>query len=68
MKCPFRTIRYVRHVNYITVNGDGDYNETIEYADCLGEECPYYGKTVMRHRPMGGFESVKMSVCRRVEK
>lgn len=70
MKCPFRTIRKVRYISYATnatKQNTSDYDETTEFAECLGAECPYYGKTVMKHRPSGGFQTVTSQICRRAE-
>ncbi len=67
MKCPFMTIRKVRHVvyattNYATEQNTLDYDETTEFAECLGAECPHWGVikyTVYGNAVMG---------CRKVEK
>lgn len=60
MKCPFRTIT-------ITEPWRTGSKTKVEFSECVEKECPYYGKTVLQHRPMGGFETVVMPVCRRVE-
>lgn len=43
MKCPFMTIRKVRHVTYATKQNTSDYDETTEFAECLGKQCPHWG-------------------------
>ena len=67
MKCPFRTIRHVRYITYATKANTTDYDETTEFAECLESECPYFGKTVMEHRPTGGFQAVIRPICRRAD-
>lgn len=67
MKCPFMTIRKVRHVvyattNYATEQNTLDYDETTEFAECLGTECPHWGN--IRYTVYG---NVVMG-CRKVEK
>ena len=72
MKCPFRitkTIKnhYVDNVFSATHGKIGSVTESIEFAECLEKDCPYYGKTVMKHRQSGGYEFVTDSACRKVE-
>lgn len=46
MKCPFRTIRKVRYISYVTnatKQNTSDYDEITEFAECLGTECPHWG-------------------------
>lgn len=62
MKCPFRTITISEP--FYAREGSAT---RVEFSECIEKECPYYGKTVLQHRPMGGFESVVMPVCRRIE-
>ena len=67
MKCPFRTIRRVRYLESATRENVNDHDETIEFAECLGSECPYFGKSVLKHRDTGGWRTEIDPVCRRVE-
>ena len=62
MKCPFRT-KTVTEV----LEPNKRKAETVEFAECLGYECPYYGKQVYQHRATGGFEWVTEPGCRRVD-
>lgn len=65
MKCPFRTIRRVRQITYDYLKINGDYDESIDFADCLENECPYYGQPVLKHSDSGGFRRVIEPECRR---
>lgn len=58
LKCPWQTTTR-------NVIENGEHKSYVEFADCLKSECPYYGKTVLQRRPMGGFEAVTEPVCRR---
>ena len=60
LKCPWQTITK-------NVIEKGEAKSYVEFADCLKNSCPYYGKTVLQHRPMGGFEAVIQPACRRSE-
>lgn len=60
MKCPFRT-RTVEETD-ISIKVT-----SVEFNECLGSECPYFGKTVLERSPSGGIRSVTQPVCRRVE-
>lgn len=62
MKCPFRTITVVE--NFSTKQGSVT---AVEFAECLKDECPYYGKPIHRLRSTGGFETVIEPKCRRTE-
>ena len=62
MKCPFRTITIEKQL----------YTEmgkviSVDFAECIKNECPYYGKTVIRPRASGGFEAVTEPKCRRAD-
>lgn len=61
MKCPFRTIRKVRYISYATKQNTSDYDETTEFAECLGTECPHWGN--IRYTVYGSVMG-----CRKVEK
>ena len=37
-----------------------------EFADCIKNDCPYYGKKVLVTRDMGGYESRIKSACRKI--
>lgn len=65
MKCPFRIIRKVRHIDYATKQNTSDYDETTEFAECLGTECPYWGSigSAAYNNVYGGVIG-----CRRVQK
>lgn len=62
MKCPFRTITRTEQLN--TKAGTIEF---VDFPDCIGAECPWFGKKVFEHRPMGGFEWVTYPACRRVD-
>lgn len=66
MKCPFMTIRKVRHVVYATTNyaakqNASDYDETTEFAECIGTECPHWGT-------IGSSIYGEIKGCRKAEK
>ena len=68
MKCPFRTIKKVRFLSYVTKVNETDYDETVEFAECLELECPYWGKKVKRlSDATSRWETVISPVCRRCE-
>lgn len=61
MKCPWRTVTttttYTKEVS----------KTSIDFENCLGEECPYYGVPVPQHRYEGGWQTVIELKCRRCE-
>lgn len=68
MKCPFRTI-----ITKQNIYGEGDKSGKVitavtseEFADCIKNDCPYYGKKVLVTRDMGGYESRIKSACRKI--
>ena len=60
MKCPFRTITTKEQLATKQVE-----IVTTDFLECLEEQCPYWGRTVLEHRSQGGFRTVKDPVCRR---
>jgi len=62
MRCPFRTTTVTE-----AFNSKSGSVTTVEYAECLKHECPYFGKRVARLRTSGGFERVVEPVCRRID-
>lgn len=62
MKCPFRTITIEKQL--CTEMGKVI---SVDFAECIKSECPYYGETVIRQRAMGGFEAVTEPKCRRAD-
>ena len=62
MKCPFRTI-------IITEEFSAKKGSVVstDFAECLKDDCPFYGKSILQHRATGGFETVKMPICRRTD-
>jgi hypothetical protein len=62
VKCPFRTVTVEEQFN----TKDGKVT-SVEFADCLKNDCPYYGKKEIKIRQSGGFETVIDPVCRRAE-
>ena len=62
MECPFRTITVTEEFSA----KKGSVVST-EFAECLKHDCPFYGKDIQRHRAAGGFETVKMPICRRAD-
>ena len=62
MKCPFRTITKTKHIDTT-----GENVTTVEFAPCLGNECPYYGIPVQKHSPSGGWSTFIEPKCRRCE-
>jgi hypothetical protein len=61
LKCPWQTITRT------IVGCYGESKSYVEFADCLKNECPYYGKTVLQRRENGGWETVTQAMCRRAE-
>lgn len=59
MKCPFRTITSVEKTPNKTVVSN-------DYAECLGCECPYFGKKGTRHDQTGPYY-VTVPKCRRID-
>lgn len=65
MKCPFRKTITKSIENSIYKNEEVT---RVEFADCIGEECPFFGKQVTRfdERTMK-HETVLRPVCRRAD-
>ena len=63
MKCPFRTTTKTEQL--YSKNGSVT---SVEYAECLGGECPYFGRTVRRFSDATvRWETVTEPYCRRVD-
>ena len=57
MKCPYRKIKYADGAKLIE-----------EFGDCYENECPFYGREVLKKRYEGGYTKILEPVCRREEK
>lgn len=65
MKCPFRTITTKSIENTVYKNEEVTH---VEFADCLGTECPFYGKKVIRLNDCTmRRETVLTPACRRAD-
>ena len=62
MKCPFQTVETTKNFSF-----SNSTVKTVEFADCIEDDCPFFGETVMEHQAMGGFKAVKYPRCRRAK-
>ena len=61
MKCPYRTVETVSETIC-------EKKKTIEFAECLKEECPFYGKKVKQFSDAAiRWETVTEPCCRRAD-
>lgn len=68
MKCVFRTIRKVRYL-HPEFDNPVDYDEIVEFAECMGKECPYYGERYGNIKdPLTGKQKIFTDkICRRLK-
>ena len=63
MKCPFRTVTQTQ-----TNPRTGSIIVSTDYSDCIGTDCPYFGKPVKRFSDASlRWETVIKAECRRTE-
>lgn len=62
MKCPFRTVTVEK-----TLNQEDGKVVSVEFAECIYNECPYYGKEFIKPSSSGGFDRVIKPICRRAD-
>lgn len=60
MKCPFRTITITEQL----YSKEGNITK-VDFMDCLGDECPYWGMPVQMHMQTGGWRTIVEPKCRR---
>ena len=65
MKCPYRTTTTIEELNTTAQIGRV---ERVEFADCIKEECPFYGRKAKRFSDASlRWETVIEPCCRRAD-